>query len=188
MHRLDTAAASLCCALLSAAAGAGPLPDLLAASPDPARAAELTLFAPLLGHWEYSYRFHDVSGRVTEQGTGTWDFSWVLQGRSIQDVQTFHSADGRLSEFGTTLRIPLGQGLWKAVWDGPLRRNVCVLTARADAGGILMDGQCNTDPEPERWMFRDISATGFEWRGYFSPDQGKHWVLEEEISAKRAAN
>lgn len=186
MLRLEAAAALLCCALSPVTALAGPLPGLLADGPEPARGSELMLFAPLLGHWDYSYRFLDAGGKLQERGTGTWDFSWVLQGRSMQDVQTFRTADGRLSEFGTTLRIPLGHGLWKAVWDGPLRGNVCVLTARADPEGIVMDGLCNQDPEPERWMFRDITAGGFEWRGYLSPDQGKHWILEEEISARRS--
>ena len=186
MRRLEAATALLCCVLPMTAAHPGPLPELLADAPDPARAAELSLFAPLLGHWDYSYRFFDADGKVREQGTGTWGFSWILQGRSMQDVQTFRTADGRLSEFGTTLRIPLGNGTWKAIWDGPLRGNNCVLMARADAGGIVMDGLCNQDPEPERWMFRDIKPSGFEWRGYLSPDAGKHWILEETISARRS--
>jgi len=187
MSRLEAAGLLLCGALLPATALSGPLPGLLAEGPDPSQAAGLTLFVPLLGHWDYSYRFFDASGKVREQGTGTWDFTWILGGRSIQDTQSFHTADGRLSELGTTLRIPLGQGVWRAIWDGTLRGNVCTLTARADPEGIVMDGHCNQDPEPERWMFRDISASGFEWRGYLSSDQGRHWILEEEISARRGA-
>lgn len=185
MRRLEVHVALICCALSPVTAFCGPLPGLLAAGPEPARARALSLFAPLMGHWDYSYRFYDVAGKVTEQGTGTWDFTWILAGRSVQDVQTFRTADGRLSEFGTTLRIPLGDGQWKAIWDGPLRGNSCVLIVKADPLGIIMDGTCNTDPEPERWMFRDIGAAKFEWRGYLSPDQGKNWILEEEISARR---
>lgn len=187
MPRRETAVALLCALLWPVAALAGPLPDLQADAPDPARAPQLSLFAPLMGHWDYSYRFFDAGGRMKEQGTGTWDFTWILAGRSVQDVQTFRTADGHLSELGTTLRIPLGDGRWKAIWDGPLRGNTCVLIAKPDPLGIIMDGTCNADPEPERWMFRDISSKGFEWSGYTSPDAGKHWILEEEISARRGA-
>ncbi len=171
--------------MLPATVLAGPLPGLLATAPDPGRAAQLALFAPLLGHWDYSYRFHDASGKVTEQGVGTWDFTWILAGRSIQDVQSFRNTDGKLSELGTTLRIPQDGGRWLAIWDGPMRGNTCKLIAREDATGIVMDGRCNDDPAEERWMFRDIGSKSFEWRGYTSSDQGQHWILEEEISARR---
>ncbi|MFI4967569.1 MAG: hypothetical protein ACHQAU_02485 [Gammaproteobacteria bacterium] len=176
---------AIACMLLSATTMAGTLPELLATSPEPARATELGLFTPLLGHWDYTYRFHGAAGEVTEQGTGTWDFTWILAGRSIQDVQSFRTTDGRLNELGTTLRIPQEHGTWRAIWDGPMRGNVCELIAKADAMGIVMDGRCNDDPAPERWMFRDIGTASFEWRGYRSDDQGRHWILEEEISARR---
>lgn len=167
---------------------AGPLPSLIAAGPANAGYPGVDLFAPLLGHWDYRYRFYSTDGNVREEGMGTWDFSWILGGHSIQDVQTFRTTEGRLAEFGTTLRIPLPDGSWRAVWDGALRGNLCELRARPDPEGIVMDGTCNDDPTPERWMFRQITATGFEWSGYLSPDQGKHWILEETISARRGGS
>ena len=97
---------ALASVLLPAAVTAGPLPGLIAAGPASGGYPGVDLFMPLLGHWDYSYRFYTADGKVREEGAGTWDFSWILGGRSIQDVQTFRSADGKLQEFGTTLRIP----------------------------------------------------------------------------------
>jgi len=185
MPRRVSTTLTVTCAFLPAMVMAGPLPGLIAAGPAGGGYPGMDLFAPLLGHWDYRYRFYTEPGKVREEGTGTWDFSWILGGRAIQDVQTFRTADGKLQESGTTLRIPRSDGSWWAIWDGPLRGNVCELTARRGAEGIVMDGTCNGDPAPERWMFRQITASGFEWSGYVSPDRGKSWVLEETISAQR---
>ena len=174
--------------LSTTAVMAGPLPGLIATGPASAGYPGVDLFAPLLGHWDYRYRFYTAGGNVREEGTGTWDFSWILSGRSMQDVQTFRTTAGKLQEFGTTLRIPQPDGDWRVIWDGTLRGNLCEFRAGRDAEGIVMDGACNGDPTPERWMFRQITAAGFEWSGYLSPDQGKHWILEETISARRGGS
>jgi hypothetical protein len=175
----------LAAGLAPAAAAPDSLPGLFATSPMPGGAERLSLFAPLLGHWRYDYRFRDAGGHVIEQGTGTWDFAWIVNGRSMQDVQTFRTAAGALSEFGTTLRVPQPDGSWRVVWDGPMRRNFCELTARRASEDIRMDGHCNGDPALERWVFSDVGSGSFQWRGYLSPDAGRHWRLEEEISARR---
>ena len=58
---------------------------LLAAGPDPGRAAELDLFGRFVGAWDVEWHGTDADGRPGTM-TGELHFGWVMDGRAVQDV------------------------------------------------------------------------------------------------------
>ena len=121
---------------------------------------------------------------------GTWIFEYVLQGHAIQDVFIFedpHSSPKHhaFSEYGTTLRFPVGDGrTWKVVWVGPVNNVVRTFEAHAVGDDITLEGH-NESGNPIRWVFSAITETSFHWRGEYSPDNGETWILYEELDARR---
>jgi len=41
------------------------------------------------------------------------------------------------------------------------------------------------DRSPMQWIFSDITANTFRWRGMTSKDGGKIWYMEQEMFATR---
>jgi hypothetical protein len=58
---------------------------LLAAGPDPGRAAELDLFGRFVGAWDVEWHGTFADGRPGTM-TGELHFGWVMDGRAVQDV------------------------------------------------------------------------------------------------------
>ena len=85
--------------------------------PPPDRAAQMRLYAWLVGSWELEGVVHADDG-TTHRGRGEVHAAWVLDGRAIQDVWilpgVFH---------GTTLRIyDPGIDAWHIIWNDPVRQ------------------------------------------------------------------
>jgi hypothetical protein len=108
----------------------------------------------------------------------------------MQDVWTFRIKNpppGQPSfTSGTTLRVyqPKDHN-WRCVWISPRKPTVQLLTARAEAGGIVLETQ-TPEGYPERWIYSDITPTSFRWHAEESHDGGRTWRTTEIITAKRA--
>ena len=64
------------------------LEALHARQPNEALASKLHLYGQFVGSWHVDIDFHPLNGS-TRRAEGEWHFSWVLDGRAIQDVWIF---------------------------------------------------------------------------------------------------
>jgi hypothetical protein len=154
---------------------------LHAAGPAPDRAAQMELYAWLVGSWEMDAVVH-ADDRTTHRGRGEVHAGWVLAGRAIQDVWVlpgfFH---------GTTLRIyDPGRDAWHILWNDPLKQYYARQIGRPRGDGIVQEG-INDAGETTRWSFSDITPNGFRWRGERSRDGGATWELQAEFMFRRVA-
>ncbi|HTM35924.1 MAG TPA: hypothetical protein VL156_04195 [Terriglobales bacterium] len=146
----------------------------------------------LVGSWELDvvhYKGVDVSSQKIK---GEAHFSWVLEGRAIQDVWIMPRASDRKPEserindmYGTTLRVwdPQIQA-WRIRWMNPVSGHEERQTGRRVGEEIVQIG-ARADGTPTRWRFTEITANSFHWIGEALRPDGKTWVLEGEFQARR---
>ena len=60
----------------------------VAEGPRPELAAEMELFAPLIGSWALRVFDYQPDGEVRET-SAEWHFAWALDGRAVADVSSF---------------------------------------------------------------------------------------------------
>ena len=153
---------------------------LLAPGPAPDRAANMKLYAWLIGNWTFDAVVSLDNGQRYE-GRGEIYFQWVLEGRAIQDVWIlpgmFH---------GTTLRVYDPKlDAWHILWSDPLRQVYRRQLGRAHDGEILQEGLDDAGVKV-RWRFVDIAADSFRWLAERAPD-GQTWQRQAEFIVKRRA-
>jgi hypothetical protein len=146
----------------------------------------------LIGDWEADvYDYENGEKRVSK---GEWHFSWVLEGRAIQDVWIVPKLGDRNARtpanhnrYGTTIRIfdPKIEA-WRVFWFNPVTQDRTELIGRKVGKAIVQ--QSVNDDSFTRWIFDDIKPNSFVWRGEFSNDGGKTWQLDAEFHARRIAN
>ncbi len=159
---------------------------LHAAGPAPDLAAKLGLYGWLIGDWEMDAHRPLGEGKVAK-GRGEIHFGWVLGGRAIQDVWYVGTPDGKLSLFGTTLRVyDPGIEAWHIIWVDPLGQNHLRQTGRAQGSDIVQSGTDASGGET-RWRFTEITDTSFHWIGERKPASGIDWQLVVEFFARRKA-
>ena len=95
---------------------------LISAGPHPQISSANQIFAPFVGSWRLQVSWFDMDGRLSRQERGEWHFSWVLEGRAIQDIWIVPPRDARnqrsdLYDYGTSLRFfdPEIQA-WRSTW------------------------------------------------------------------------
>lgn len=158
------------------------------------RAAQLGLYAFLIGSWTTRIVTHD-NGR-THDGTGEIHAGWVLEGRAIQDVWMIPRREQRAATtrplpiagnwYGTTLRVfDPSLGAWRILWTDPATNNFVRQIGRADGNDIVQDGE-HVNGTAMRWRFTDITPASFHWIGEFMRDDSTRWELQVEVFAERA--
>ncbi len=160
--------------------------------PAPDMIGDTMLFAPLIGAWDLEvFDFEgDGSKRVAN---GEWLFSWVLEGRAVQDVLIVPKRDERhgnlplrSNRFGTHLRfynVPTRS--WHTTWVDPaagLRHHA--VTDRI--GGEIVEHGTIDDGTKFRRVFSQITDVSFLWRCQRLLDDGV-WETEAEFHAHRRA-
>ncbi len=168
--------------MIEALAAAGPLTDY---------ADKLMLFGRLVGGWDIEGSYFNPEGQVTKEQRGEWHFDWVLEGRAIQDVILTPPREERrkngtpANEYGTTVRFYDPRiDAWRVTFIAPVFGGVVNLIARPVGDEIVLDGRA-PDNKLYRWVFSDITDHTFRWRGYVSADEGRTWLMEEEIRGRR---
>ena len=169
---------------------------LHASGPDKEGAADLDLYAWLVGHWEFEVTTFPEDG-TTHQGRGEIHAGWVLQGRAIQDVWMIprlrdrrpglEQLPGAGNWFGTTLRIyDSALNGWRILWNDPVTNFFTHQIGRAEGSDIVQTG-----PDPRggtmRWTFREIQADAFHWTAERTAD-GRTWRREVDIRARRVSH
>ncbi len=152
---------------------------------------KMTLSNSLLGDWDVEVFDYAPDG-TRQRSNGEWHFSWVLDGRAIQDVFIVPSRAERqagssvkTTRFGTSLRVyDPAAGVWHVTWINPVSGAHNMLVGRKDGDEILQEGQ-NPDGSAIRWIFSDVTPNSFHWRGEVSSDSGKTWHLGAEFFGRR---
>lgn len=150
---------------------------LHAPGPDPEYADQLDLYGRFVGSWDIDNRKLDLDTGEWRENAAHWHFGWTLGGRAIQDTLEFGGRPG------TTVRLYNPErDTWRVVWFAPSVGDICVLEGRRDGEGIFQEG---TQPGGARirWIFSDVSADSFLWRGYL--EHTGEWILEQEMRAHR---
>ncbi|MFA6688504.1 MAG: hypothetical protein ACOX6K_02695 [Sphaerochaetaceae bacterium] len=153
---------------------------------------KLKLYVPLIGLWEFDWT-GNVGGREITV-PGEWIFSWILEGRAIQDTwicparKLRNSGDYPQGEYGTTIRVfDAVQNMVKVFWFGPTSSNFSLFEARWQDGRIvqdeILDGH-GPATRRERWIFRDISEDSFVWESLKSSD-GEQWNVTQTVLARK---
>jgi len=145
----------------------------------------LATFGRFVGTWDVEVTYHHPDGS-SEVRPGEWRWSWILDGRAIQDVWRVPPAsDGPATGYGTTVRLfDPSIGAWHVVWFGAVSRSAFVFRAAQAGDQIVMDAVVGTD-EPTRWIFSEIGPDRFAWRNVSSGDGGASWRLQQEMVARR---
>jgi hypothetical protein len=165
---------------------------LLAAGPFPDHADGLALFGQFVGSWDVEATYFQADGTIRAERHGEWHFGWVLQGRAIQDVLISPPLDqiragAAASEYGTTVRFyDPRSDTWQVTFLAPVAGGTVNLVARGVEDAILLEGRLPAG-RPCRWIFSEITADAFVWRGYESSDDGRTWILDERMLVRRRA-
>ncbi len=168
------------------------LANLRADAPHPEHREKLMLFGQFIGSWHMQVIFYDQHGAKVYDQPGLWSFSWVLDGRAVQDVLVYPNPEKALKNgpadrrIGTTLRYYDPKlDLWRVIWLGAVTGNLGVMTAKA-AGSEIWIEEKESDGSLTRWIFTEITSDSFHWKGTASNDQGKTWRVEQEMFAQRS--
>lgn len=148
-------------------------------------------FSWIIGGWAAEVRDFDEDGSV-RTGTGEWWFSWVLEGRAVQDVwivppqaermEKRQTADNR---YGSTLRYyDKAADLWRIVWVNPVTGALNALQGRRSGDRIVLDG--TEAGNAIRWTLDDIKPNNFLFRGEEKTKAGV-WRLAAEFRLRRIA-
>jgi hypothetical protein len=163
---------------------------LVAGGPLPGLEEKLALFGQFVGDWEFDMTLFKQDG-TRRTGRGEWHFGWALAGRAIQDVWIAWDDTSRPNapptEYGTTVRFYDSKvDAWRVVWVGPMRHNLITFTGRKVGSEIVMEADSRpSSSQRHRWILSEISSQSFHWRAVTSLDEGKNWILEQEMNVRR---
>lgn len=170
--------------------------DFVSAHVAPGRAPEIPesadVYGWLVGSWELEvvhYRTVDLSSQNIR---GEAHFSWVLEGRAIQDVWIMPRIADRETNrehvydmYGTTLRIwDPAISAWRIRWTNPVNGHEERQTGRKVGNEIVQIG-ARLDGTPTRWRYTEITTNSFHWIGEALEPDGKIWKIESEFRARR---
>jgi hypothetical protein len=165
---------------------------LVADGPSPELGEAASVFGFLVGGWNASVRDIDGDGGV-RTGRGEWWFSWVLEGRAMQDVWISPPRNERghpklpvaaNNRYGTTVRrFDRAGNEWRIVWINPVSGSEHCLRGGRDGDGITLLGE--DGGRPIRWRFVNVRRNAFTWQGHRLSDDGHEWRLQAEFQLTR---
>lgn len=156
--------------------------------PDPELKDKLMLFGQFIGDWEIvEARYMQRDGSWTEM-RGEVHFGWILGGSAIQDVWMGHKLGvEKIGMFGTTIRFYDPKiDAWRSTWLSPFKGLVQLFIGRKVGDKIILELQ-NPAEYPEHWVFSEIGSESFRWHAEETHDNGKTWLLTEEMQICRVS-
>lgn len=163
---------------------------LLARGPHPDIGESHNTFAPFVGSWDVEvFDLEDDGSRRVSRGE--WHFSWILEGRAMQDVLVVPRRLDRRNHLplrgnrcATTLRIfDPAEGNWRVFFFNPVAQAYDLLRAQREGANVVQIG-IDTKGRALRQMFSGITADAFNWRREIARADGQ-WQLLAEYSARR---
>jgi hypothetical protein len=154
--------------------------------PDVKLKDKLMLFGQFIGDWDIKSRYLEADGSWVPM-RGQVHFGWILGGLAIQDVwMGYLESEEKMVLFGTTIRFYDPKiDAWRSTWLSPLRGLVQLFIGHKVNEEIVLDLQ-NTEDFPQKWIFSEITPASFRWRSEETRDNGKTWLLTEEMQIRRA--
>jgi len=168
------------------------LEALHARQPNDALASKLRHYGQFVASWHVDIAFHQRNGSI-RRAEGEWHFSWVLDGRAIQDVWIFAARRLRGGEklaepwymYGSTSRwYDPAIDAWHITWFDPTRPFEMRQIGRAVGADIVQIGE-DHHGLLSRWRFVEITDQSFRWLGETSWDEGSTWTLDMEMRARK---
>lgn len=162
---------------------------LIASNPHPSLGAHANTFGRIMGSWAGEYREIGESGE--QRGQMEVHLYWVLEGRAVQDVWITPSRKEMSTRgipplyWGSTMRIfDAATESWRMFWFNPVEPFVRgELVGRRVGDDIVQLGSYGDTPI--KWVFEDITANSFAWRGYWMGPGGGDWNLSTEFLVRR---
>lgn len=163
---------------------------LVSAAPAPALGEAAGVYSWLIGSWEVEVMDRRDDGPPLRQ-RGEWHFSWVLEGRAMQDVWIVPPRPERGgvpepgNRYGSSLRVYDPRlGAWRVTWINPVTGAEDHLVGRREGEDVVHLGR-DDDGRLMRWRFTEVERDAFRWLGESSPDEGRTWKLEAELRGRR---
>jgi len=175
---------------------------LFSKGPHPDLADKLARFGQFVGSWDVEFTDYLPDGS-TQTVKGEAHFGWALEGRAIVDVWILPRRELRAEmpgagDYGITIRFyDPDIDAWRSTWIGPTKRLVFPFIGRFVDDEIILEGSFGgeivfedkpREGELTRWIFSDITADSFRWRGIQSNDNWATHLLYQEMTAQRTAN
>ena len=156
----------------------------------PGAPAEASDYAFLIGDWTCTYQQMDKQNKVIFEAPCTWQADYAFDNKMVVDDFKMYDKDGNVSYGGRTLRTYSSRDKqWHQVFlAAQLGAPMNPFTARKIKGEVQLEvkmRQPSGELSPARFSFSNISDNAFTWENHRSHDQGKTWVLESRITAKR---
>lgn len=166
--------------------------SLLASGRSPEIPESADVYGWLVGSWELEVLHYKTVNLSSQNVTGEVHFSWVLEGRAIQDVWIMPRIADRKPDpdrannmYGTTLRIwDPAISAWRIRWANPVSGHEERQTGRKVGSDIVQIG-ARADGTPTRWRYTEITANSFRWIGEALEPDGETWKVEGEFRARR---
>jgi hypothetical protein len=159
---------------------------LPAEGPDPDLKAKMMLFGQFIGDWDIVEAHYTQADGAEVKMKGEVHFGWILGGKAIQDVwMGCREGTQKMVLFGTTIRFYDPQiDAWRSTWLSPIKGLVQTFIARKLNDEIVLEGK-TTEGFPEKWIFSEITPTSFRWHSEETHDDGKTWLLTEEMQIRK---
>lgn len=166
----------------------------ISGSAHPDLVGKLKPYEGLIGAWEFDWVGHKEDGS-TWTVPGEWHFSWILEGRAIQDTWICPGPDLRgtgeypKGEYGTTIRYyDFTNECIKVIWLGPILSMLKIFEVKQLEDQVIQNEIVIGDAkEISRWFFKNIKDNSFTWESPISSDGGKTWRTDQEVFARRKA-
>ena len=144
----------------------------------------------LIGSW--NVEAIDYLEKEIIKSQGEWHFSYVLEGRAVQDVWIAPKRSLRTdnlkqprNRYGSTIRyFDNKTRKWCIIWFNPVSSTISKLYGWKAGNNIIHEGT-DEDGYLMRWTFEDINDKSFHWKGEISADNGKNFELQAEFYGKR---
>ncbi len=162
---------------------------LICDAPNEKLSEQLNLFAHFIGEWNFDWTGFNKDG-TTQKEKGEWLFSWILEGRAVQDVWIIPTRENRGKpgmpdgEYGSAIRFySEKENAWKVTWVGPMKDRLSTFIAKKIGDEIVLEATNETEFQM-KWIFSEIEENKFRWRCIISED-GENWNLTQEMLVKR---
>lgn len=154
--------------------------------PNPEMGKKLMLFGQFVGDWDILEDRNLLSDGTWNVTRGELHCGWILDGRAVQDVwMSIDESTNKTIPEGTTIRFYDAKiDAWHSVWISLIQGVVKTFVARQVGEEIVLEGR-TSDGYPVKWIFSDITQDSFRWRSEETHDNGKTWVLREEMRIRR---
>lgn len=162
---------------------------LISAVPHADIPEEHRIFAPFIGDWDLIVSWFDEAGNLMRRERGEWHFSWILEGRGVQDIWIVPPRGERaqsdsLYEYGTSLRFfDETLNAWQSTWIGPMHQVVRTFLAHGIGDEVVLETTEGQVPRM-RWSFADMKPNSFTWRNELWV--GSYWRVQQTFDARRS--